>query len=719
MSPELPVLAPMTPTLDLGGDDIAAKRRQIRAYFIETFDRYEALFSCLACPDAWYQKAIPLRHPLIFYYGHTAAFFINKLLAGRFIDQRIDPRIESMVAIGVDEMSWDDLNDSHYDWPSVEALADYRQQVRTRLLNFIDTMPLSLPIDWHSPAWAVLMGIEHERIHLETSSVLIRQLPLNQVQPQPQWPVCPQWRPHRSAVPANSLISVPGGALRLGKPQADTTYGWDNEYGQRQVILPPFQASRMLVSNAEFYEFVLAGGYQQPQWWSEEGWRWCQFAQARMPTFWVGEPQQETTLQLRTLCQLIAMPWDWPVEVNQLEAAAFCSWKAAQTGLNITLPTEAEWCQLASQLEGPEGEWPQHAANLNLAHWASSCPVDMMAQGDFYDVAGNVWQWTRTPIDGYDGFAIHPLYDDFSTPTFDGRHDLIKGGSWVSSGNLAIRHSRYAFRRHFFQHAGLRYLVSNYQENTAVNPYVTDLPVAQALESQYGAPAGELALPETATANPWVTLAALAARYQPAGGRALEMGCGVGRGSFELARYFAHVDGVDFSARFIDVALMLARQDRFLYALPLEGALPDYRETQLSCQGIGAEQIARVHFSQGDPCNLKPVYQGYDLVLAVNLLEQLREPVRFVTEIVQRLNRGGVLLLSSAYQWQEAITPPENWLGGRRENGEALGSYQALQRLLAPYCDELDAPQALLFWRRDNARHLHALRSEVTCWRRR
>ena len=43
----------------------------------------------------------------------------------------------------------------------------------------------------------------------------------------------------------------------------------------------------------------------------------------------------------------------------------------------------------------------------------------------------------------------------------------------------------------------------------------------------------------------------------------------------------------------------------------------------------------------------------------------------------------------------------------------------ALQRLLAPYCDELAAPQALLFWRRDNARHLHALRSEVTCWRRR
>jgi hypothetical protein len=33
-------------------------------------------------------------------------------------------------------------------------------------------------INYSHPFWTILMGIEHEKIHLETSSVLIRQLPL-------------------------------------------------------------------------------------------------------------------------------------------------------------------------------------------------------------------------------------------------------------------------------------------------------------------------------------------------------------------------------------------------------------------------------------------------------------------------------------------------------------------------------------------------------------
>jgi len=50
----------------------------------------------------------------------------------------------------------------------------------------------------------------------------------------------------------------------------------------------------------------------------------------------------------------------------------------------------------------------------------------------------------------FKGFEVHPIYDDFTMPTFDDKHNLFKGGSWISTGNLAIPHSRYAFRRHFF-----------------------------------------------------------------------------------------------------------------------------------------------------------------------------------------------------------------------------------------------------------------------------
>ena len=55
---------------------------------------------------------------------------------------------------------------------------------------------------------------------------------------------------------------------------------------------------------------------------------------------------------LRLMTEEVPMPWDWPVEVNQLEAAAFCRWQAAQTGLPVQLPSEAEWMLLREQLAG-------------------------------------------------------------------------------------------------------------------------------------------------------------------------------------------------------------------------------------------------------------------------------------------------------------------------------------------------------------------------------
>ena len=58
---------------------------------------------------------------MIFYLGHTAAFYINKLIVARIRNERINPRFESMFAVGADEMSWDDLNEAHYDWPTLEA----------------------------------------------------------------------------------------------------------------------------------------------------------------------------------------------------------------------------------------------------------------------------------------------------------------------------------------------------------------------------------------------------------------------------------------------------------------------------------------------------------------------------------------------------------------------------------------------------------------------
>lgn len=699
-----------TRTLLLHGQNPEEKRQELLAYFRQTWELYERLFDCLADERAYYNKAIPLRHPLIFYLGHTATFYINKLMAGRLIDARIDDRIEAMMAIGVDEMSWDDLDNSHYNWPSLSELRDYRGKVRTRVEQFIATMPLSLPIGWDSPAWVILMGIEHERIHLETSSVLIRQLPIEWVRHQPHWPVCTDARHDRQAVPENTLISVAGGRVTQGK--TDPTYGWDNEYGTQVSDVKPFCASKMLVSNAEFFTFVAAGGYQQSRWWDEEGQGWQAFSQATMPTFWVGNAEQPESLKLRLMAEEVPMPWDWPVEVNQLEASAFCRWKAGETGKSIQLPAENEWMLLREQVAGDQPDWDIAPGNLNLAHWASSCPVDRFSHGDFYDLVGNVWQWTTTPINGFEGFRVHPLYDDFSTPTFDGKHALIKGGSWISTGNEALKSSRYAFRRHFFQHAGFRYVLSSHKETMAQNPYETDTMVSQYLDFQYGPE--YFGVPNYARA-----LVEIACGLTDKRQRALDLGCATGRASFELARHFEQVVGMDYSARFIDVALQLTGGEDFRYVTQEEGELVEYRQVRLKDFGLDSQQTSRIQFVQGDACNLKPQQEKYDLVLASNLIDRLRQPKRFLHDISGMIRRGGVLVLSSPYTWLEEYTPKENWLGGIRENGEALTTYQALQRLLAADFEEIAPAQDIPFVIRETARKYQHTLAQLTLWRKR
>lgn len=211
----------------LAGGDVESKRGELLQYFHASFDRYESLFESLTCDEAYYKKPINLRHPLIFYFGHTATFFINKFLLVGLINKRIDPRLESMFAVGVNEMSWDDLDDSRYDWPSVEEVRAYRNKAREVIDNVIRHTPFNLPIGWNDPFWAVVMGIEHEHIHLETSSVLMRQHALHYVKPHPAWQPCRE----NGVAPSNRLIEIPAGRVVLGRTLSVPIYGWDNEYG--------------------------------------------------------------------------------------------------------------------------------------------------------------------------------------------------------------------------------------------------------------------------------------------------------------------------------------------------------------------------------------------------------------------------------------------------------------------------------------------------------
>ncbi len=694
-------------TVDLQHGNAEEKRTEIREYFLKTWEVHEKLYSQLKSDEIFYHRGDPLRHVILFYLGHTAVFFINKLMLAKLIDKRINPAFESIFAIGVDEMSWDDLDNRHYNWPSVPEVRAYRDQAKKVILKVIDETPLQMPIDWQNPFWIVMMGIEHERIHLETSSVLIRQLPMDEVVSGRFGEICTE----SGVAPSNEMLDVKGATMKLGKAENHRFYGWDNEYGNYEETVADFKTNKYLVSNGEFLEFVEVGGYHQEKYWTEEGWNWREFKQAEMPLFWRKNGDE---YRLRLVAEEIPMPWNWPAEVNYLEAKAFANWQSEITGKTHRLPTEAEWYRLY-EVAGLKDvmEWERAPGNINLEYFASPCPVDKFAQGDFYDVQGNVWQWTETPITGFSGFKVHPMYDDFSTPTFDGKHNMIKGGSWISTGNEATYHSRYAFRRHFYQHAGFRLVQSENPLQIRQAEYETDAEVTLSCEANWG---------DNFTLNPNFSKVLAKIVKEVAGEnpklRILDLNADTGRLAFELATTYKDVTALDFTARMIRMPIMLEEQGFMRYVMKDEGELQFFRDVVLADFGLetGKDNIL---FMQADALNLKPIYSGYDVIVVPNLLEELIYPKQFLAQIHERLNENGLLFIASTYEWNENKTNREDWLGGFKKDGEPVTSLDGITEILSENFEMVNDLMNLNLYQKISSRtSVHKL-SELSIWRKR
>lgn len=680
----------------LKGADPLELRERVRDYFFKSYSIDEKIFEVIARDEAFYLRPDPLRHPLIFYFGHTAVFYMNKLNIAGIVNKRINPKYESMFAVGVDEMSWDDLNEAHYDWPKVDEVRAYRDEVRKFVNALISDLPLPEGgIDWDSPWWAIMMGAEHQRIHLETSSVLIRQLPLDMVQETEFFAICQEDPP----APENELLPVPGGKISLGKSRDSALYGWDNEYGHKEFELADFKASRYLVSNHEFLQFIEAGAYHEPSFWTEEGWAWKSYQQAEMPRFW--RKREDGSYYLRTIAREIPLPLSHPVEINYLEAKAFCNWKTKVSGKPIRLPTEAEWYRLRDlMLETDQPYWDKAPGNINLEYYGSACPVNRFAFQDFYDIIGNVWQWTETPISAFPGFRVHPYYDDFSVPTFDGRHNLIKGGSFISTGNEAIRDSRYAFRRHFYQHAGFRYVESDaplpamekmYEDDPGIVPYC-DLDWDSSFATQM------LKLVQD-------SLGTFTAE------NVLNIGCKTGRLTFELARRHHKVTGIDFSARLIQLATGMKEDGYLRYSRVDEGEITRLMEPSLTDYGL-ENSGKNIEFWQADISNLAPKFNSYDLVVAVNAISEARDPVAFLQDLPQRLLAGAYLVFADSYHFSSREKP-----GGIRKDGEPYRAIDWLKDTLSPAFDlvgEHELTQSL--WRDSRSAETRLL--HITVWKK-
>ncbi len=247
-----------------------------------------------------------------------------------------------------------------------------------------------------------------------------------------------------------------------------------------------------------------------------------------------------------------------------------------------------------------------------------------------------------------------------------------------------------------------------------MNPYETDKILCEYLLFHYGAEdqiLGRLPAPREGLNFPRRSVGDL---LGPMGreSRALDVGCAVGRATFELARYASSVIGIDFSERFISAAQELKSSGVIDSEYRVEGVLT----APFRAEVAGGIDRNRVTFETGDATDLRDDLGVFDVVLAANLICRLPDPRRFLERLPSLVKPGGQLLLTTPFTWLEEYTPKENWLGGR--DADDARSVDVLKALLEPDF-ELQLTKELPFLIREHARKFQYGIAQGTRWRRR
>jgi iron(II)-dependent oxidoreductase len=428
----------------------AARPRLDRGYLIAWYKRNrarsKALFDLVA-PDAYYDRPITLRHPIVFYEGHLPAFSFNTLVKRGLGRRSIDAGLEQLFARGIDPHESAASGADRAGWPERSVVEHFAAEADRQVLEALTKGDIDQPghplLDRAEAAFCIL---EHEAMHQETLLYMWHRLSFDQKR-------CPpDYRPHVGGqAPADEWVHVPDGTAILGAEVDHELFTWDNERAAQAVGVSAFRIARHDVTNARFMDFVTAGGYRDPRWWTPADWNWVQHEHVAHPLFW---EHDDGRWFWRGMFSRLPLPDHWPVYVSQAEAAAYAKWRGAR------LPTEAEYHRAAFATPGGDtrrypwgSEAPaEHYGAFDFESWdpqpAGSHPDGDSAWG-IADLAGNGWEWTSTVFAPFPGFVPLPSYPEYSADFFDGEHVVMKGASPVTAAELIRPSFRNWFRARY------------------------------------------------------------------------------------------------------------------------------------------------------------------------------------------------------------------------------------------------------------------------------
>jgi putative 4-mercaptohistidine N1-methyltranferase len=195
--------------------------------------------------------------------------------------------------------------------------------------------------------------------------------------------------------------------------------------------------------------------------------------------------------------------------------------------------------------------------------------------------------------------------------------------------------------------------------------------------------------------------------------RALDLGCAVGRSTFELSRWADSVIGIDLSHSFISAAKEVQKTGVALIQRLEEGKVVKAIERSLP-EGIDRTKVT---FETGDATALRSDLGTFDLVLAANLIDRVRSPRRLLQTFRALVRPGGHLILTSPYTWLAEFTDVSEWLGGAyNDAGQPIETLAELKRALGPSF-ALAKTRDLPFLIREHVRKYQWSVAQATVWK--
>ncbi len=386
------------------------KRLEAKFYseVTRSYKDYDNLFS-LVLLEFLTEQPDPLRRELLFYLGHTAAFTRSKLQqVGCDLEHH---EFDVLFERGVSPDSIDDLDT--FKRCDLEELNRYRVRFYHDVLQVI----CSGGLNDERIAFAIMMGIEHENLHHQTTFPHICKLD--------------SMKKHRERMDLNSyemerveleFVEVGGGRVDSGAGQYNDSvdaFMWDNEQGLASEILEGFEVSKYPITNTQVVDFIRDGGYEDDGLWRGvfdfEG-HLDRTRDRGMPFNFInvnGEYHYKTLTN-----QLELLPLAWPAMLNRYEANAISRY------LGGSPIKEAQWHRI-------------HTGKTYKTVRRNYLPDDVRVFG--VHELGNVATWVDSdfvPICTEEEFVVTELYPDFSTEWFNQKHGLIKGTSFMGRGHM-------------------------------------------------------------------------------------------------------------------------------------------------------------------------------------------------------------------------------------------------------------------------------------------